>query len=84
MFRSLILTAAVFAASAPAFAKDPAEAGAVDPDKKVCRYENATGSLMRTRTCHTAAEWKQIEAANAANARQMINHNNATRPAVGN
>lgn len=86
--RTLLLVAAMAvvlpAASSPAMAKDKAEdAAKVDPDKKVCRYEGETGSMMRKRVCHTTAEWKQLEAANSSNAREMINRNNANRPALG-
>ena len=28
-----------------------------DPDKKICRNETTTGSIMGHRVCHTRAEW---------------------------
>lgn len=86
--RTLLLVAAFSAvlpaATTTALAKDKAETTAnADPDKKVCRYESETGSMMRKRVCHTAAEWKQLDAMNTSNAREMINRNNANRPALG-
>ncbi len=34
-------------------------------DKKICRREESTGSIMPgKRTCHTLAEWRQIDEAN--------------------
>ena len=40
-------------------------------EKKLCRSLEVTGSIMPKRTCHTKAEWAQIDAANAADARQF-------------
>ncbi|MBW8745815.1 MAG: hypothetical protein JF628_16030 [Sphingomonas sp.] len=34
-------------------------------EKKLCRREEATGSIMTTSVCHTKDEWTQIDAANA-------------------
>lgn len=81
MIRSFLFLFAALAVTSPAIAKDK-EAGA-DSEKKVCRYEGATGSMMRKRTCHTAAEWKAIDTANAASARAMIDRNTSNRPAIG-
>lgn len=84
MIRTPLLILAAFVVSAPAFAQDvPAEATPPEKPKKICRYEGSTGSVMRKRVCHTAAEWKAIETVNAANARTTIDRNNLNRPAVG-
>lgn len=84
MIRLVLVASIALASSTPAMAKEKgAEAAQVNPDKKVCRYDGATGSMMRKRICHTSAEWKQIDDANAANAREMVNRNNMNRPAVG-
>ena len=43
-------------------------------EKKICRSVEVTGSIMPKRTCHTKAEWAQIDTANARaveNARNM-------------
>ena len=46
--------------AAPAVAKDPKPAGL---DRKVCRSEMRTGSIMPARrVCHTAAEWREVDA----------------------
>ncbi len=36
------------------------------PEKKVCRRDVATGTIMPKRTCRTRAEWVQIDAATAS------------------
>ncbi|WP_174298516.1 hypothetical protein [Sphingomonas bacterium] len=58
----------------PAVAKDKKP---VDPDKKVCRSEVATGSRFAKTTCHTLAEWAQIDGTNGGDARTMLDR--ATR-----
>ncbi len=42
-------------------------------EKKICRSEQVTGSLMPLRTCHTREEWGQIDAANRRVAEQFSN-----------
>ncbi len=32
-----------------------------DGDKRVCRSEGSTGTLMRRKTCHTKAQWVTID-----------------------
>ena len=44
-----------------AHAADPAVPQPDAKDKKVCRTEEATGSLFVKRVCHTKAEWAAIE-----------------------
>jgi Spy/CpxP family protein refolding chaperone len=39
-------------------------------EKKICRQETDTGSIMPHSTCHTKAEWDQIEQVEQANADQ--------------
>ena len=36
--------------------------GARDPNRKVCKEEEETGSHFPTRICHTAAEWDEMTA----------------------
>lgn len=61
--RFVILTTLAMAALAvPAVAKDKKP---VDPDKKVCRREQVTGSVLAKSVCHTAAEWREIDQKNA-------------------
>ena len=45
--------------SAPAVAAAPA-----DPNKKVCRKVQETGSMMPKKTCYTQAEWDAIDRQN--------------------
>jgi hypothetical protein len=51
-----------------AFAEDTP---APPKEKKLCRSLEVTGSIMPKHSCHTKAEWAQIDAANAADARQF-------------
>ena len=55
----------VLGLAAPAFA-DSADAPAASaaPEKKICRSVEMTGSLMVHRTCHTKAEWAEIDTEN--------------------
>ena len=60
----LILTAALLSTSSFAAAQNapaPAATPIKDPDKRVCRSEVPTGSIMAgKRVCHTRAEWAAI------------------------
>jgi hypothetical protein len=47
--------ASTAAAPPPATAAQPPKAEA--SDKVICKREQATGSYMQTRVCHTQAEW---------------------------
>lgn len=58
---TLLLLAAALQAPAPT---QPA-AEKPKPEKKICRRDAATGSIMTMRTCRTAAEWAQVDAAAA-------------------
>ena len=62
-YSMLMLLAAVPAAAQTA---DAGSAPVTASPKPVCRREATTGSIMPgKRTCHTPAEWKDIDAANA-------------------
>lgn len=66
-----ILAGAAFAADTPAPPKE----------KKICRSVEVTGSIMPKSTCHTKAEWAQIDAANTRaveNARNMQSNASGT------
>lgn len=57
----------------PAMAQTAPASDTVAPkpvkEKKVCRREAVTGSIIGTRSvCHTKTEWAAIDAANAGNA----------------
>ncbi|WP_174287134.1 hypothetical protein [Sphingomonas bacterium] len=53
-----------------AFVTVPTMAGEkkpVDPNKKICRQSEVTGSIMMGKSvCHTAAEWAQVDRQNAS------------------
>lgn len=42
------------------------------PAKKICKRSAETGSILPARICHTAAEWKQIDAANQDGALDLL------------
>jgi hypothetical protein len=55
--------------SVPALAK---EEKPVDPNKKICRVQDATGSILGgKKVCHTKAEWIEIERSNDATTRNF-------------
>jgi hypothetical protein len=59
----LAATLATFLA-APAFASDGGGDQAATKEKKICRTETVTGSLIaKRRVCMTKAEWDKVEAA---------------------
>ena len=47
----------------------PAQASAAPAapvkEKKICRSETSTGSIMPKRTCHTQAEWQKLSGSTA-------------------
>ena len=55
---TLALTLAALCAASPIGAKDKKP---VDPNKKICRTDTSTGSIMPKSTCHTAAQWAAID-----------------------
>lgn len=61
-----ILSLAVMLAVAPtvsyAAAPDKSSADKPDAEKKICKRETATGSIMSRRICHSKAEWDQLAA----------------------
>jgi len=72
-FAVLAFTIAAFAAT-PAGAKDKKP---IDPNKKSCRREDTTGSIMGGKLiCHTQAEWVQIDDASNINARRILDNRN--------
>lgn len=81
MVRKFLFVVAALAVSSPALAKDHHEKS--DADKKVCRYDNSTGSIMRKRICHTVVEWKQIDDANADAGRKSMDKFMTSRNMTG-
>lgn len=75
---SVALTCATLALLAsPALAK---EKKPVDPDKKICRTEDTTGSIMPSkRVCHTKQEWATIDQENAQQTDQYHNAREQSR-----
>lgn len=62
-FKVLLAAALAVAVSAPALAKDE-DSEAAPKEKKICRTETITGSLVaKHRICMTKAEWDQMAAA---------------------
>lgn len=72
MFRIAVpLAVLALAAAAPASAQDDANAPrpAEKPvkEKKICKSETGTGSIMPKRTCRTKAEWDELTEQSKAN-----------------
>lgn len=65
---SALLVLAPAAQAPAALAKDKKP---VDPARKICRSETPTGSRLPVSTCHTAADWAQLDAAGAASADRL-------------
>lgn len=86
--RRLMTLAALCVSSTALYAQAaPAPAGEKPvKEKKICRQEDVTGSIMMARTCHTKEEWAQIDAVNARNAQHLLGRdgsptgNAATQP----
>jgi hypothetical protein len=77
-FVSAVIIFGTLAAATPAFAiQDKKADEAAKPEKRVCRSQQVTGSMMPKRECHTAAEWKQQDDSNAANVDQFRNRGSA-------
>lgn len=63
---TMVMGVLAFAVSAGAAAQKPEPAPSPAKEKKVCRSESVTGSMMPHRTCRTVSEWKQQDEANSA------------------
>ena len=66
----------------PAYAQTtPATPTVAPKDKKVCRRQEVTGSIIGTRAvCHTRSEWQQIDELNKRNAEDSLDRQRSTRP----
>jgi len=73
LFASLVAFAGVVAGDQAPSAQPPASVS-VAADKKVCKREIATGSVMPKRTCKTQAEWDAITAASKDSLDKRLNN----------
>jgi hypothetical protein len=73
LFASLVAFAGVVAGD-PAPAAQPSASVSVAADKKICKREIATGSVMPKRTCKTQAEWEAITAASKDSLDKRLNN----------
>ena len=62
---SYVAFAVSFAVAAPALADNSSDAAKPPKEKKVCRSEPVTGSIVFRSICHTRDEWASIDADNA-------------------
>jgi hypothetical protein len=53
-------------------------------EKKICRSEIVTGSMMRQSTCHSRAEWADIDARNQKDADDSMSNRGSGRPPLPN
>lgn len=51
---------------------NPSAAGQEDGDRRVCRREVVTGTIMQRSTCHTRREWAEIDEANRESVRRNV------------
>ncbi len=63
MFLTMFIAGLAMQAAPAAIATKPV----ADPDKKICRSETTTGSIMGHRVCHTRAEWAAMSKAESGN-----------------
>jgi hypothetical protein len=83
MIRILSLAAALAAAPTAVHAKAEAPKGEKPAaEKKICKRETATGSIMARVTCRTKAEWDAITAQSQAD-RDLANDAARSRSLVG-
>jgi predicted secreted protein len=77
----VVLAAVSVAIAAPALADNSSDAAKPPKDKKVCRREPVTGSIVPFRSvCHTRDEWASID---SDNARSVDNTLGNSRPSGG-
>ncbi len=75
MYRNALFAVAMFASSfslAVALAVAKPDAPTPPKEKKICRRELVTGSMMAHSTCRTKAEWDAVDAQNQANATRAL------------
>jgi len=72
--RKLMTLAALCTVPGTLYAQPEPAAAAVKPvkEKKICRQEDVTGSIMMARKCHTKGEWARIDAINASAVPHML------------
>jgi hypothetical protein len=66
MFVRVIFAAALAVTGTAVSAQDAAQPAPAQPvkEKKICRAETSTGSIMAKRVCRTKAEWSAINEQN--------------------
>lgn len=86
MIKTLVLAMGVLALGGAASAQqapNPNPSPTPQPEKKVCRTDTATGSMLPKRTCRTAGEWAQIDGANAVAAENFGNMRRSSGGGIG-
>jgi hypothetical protein len=87
MFRFVVAAASLLAAASPVAAADPQPQApgqgqltvAQPKEKKICRVDpSTTGSILPSRTCHTQAEWDQINQRSQEQAGLMLDRQDQT------
>ena len=78
--RKILTLAALCAASSALYAQATTAPATEAPvkEKKICRAQDVTGSIMKARICRTKEEWAQIDAENARNAQSILNRNSSS------
>jgi hypothetical protein len=68
----MIYSSSGSAQTAPPKTAAPAKSLSRDPDAKICRIEDVTGSHFTTKTCHTRREWAAVDDDNAADKERIF------------
>jgi hypothetical protein len=76
----LFLAATAIVGTAAAASESSNKSGKADPNRIICRTINDTGDKLRkTRACHTAAEWRELQ----RQSREAIEHIQNSRATSG-
>lgn len=81
--RSLVATVCGALIAIPAFAQDtsPPVPKPVR-EKKICRSQTVTGSMLSPTICHTKTEWADIDARNQRNADDAMSNRGGRAPST--
>lgn len=73
LFAAVLLSVPMIAQAADSPPAPAADKQTAEKEKKVCRSEEATGSLFVKRVCHTKAEWAALDLEGERSAQHMQN-----------
>jgi hypothetical protein len=68
----VMIIVALLSGATPVLAEAGKGRKAPDPNQRICKSVEVTGSRFAKSTCHTRAEWKAIDEASAGEADQAM------------